>query len=399
MKDLNKNKIYIIVAVICVLLLIFVLIFSIHKHSKQSLVIKGEIEYTEITTGYIVKKEATVQKDGSKVLVPVVAEGAKIAKENIIATYKGEEYKNYEETLANMDNDILQRMQDLPAVYSSEVDAIDEEIYDLVKQSMEENSYNKMQEYKQKINNNINKRASIIGELSPDGAEIKELISKRNEYEKAAKESNDNILAPISGIVVYNADGLEEKLTIKNIDNLDYNNIKRLVDTESDVDNTKIKVVNNYEAYIVIKSDLENVEYMGEGYDYRLRLIEENNYELLVTLERKVETEDGVEVYFKITNGLENIVSLREAEVEIVWDHASGYLVPNEALNKYENKQAYYVSVIRYVEFETIAVDVKIQNEGYSIVKNYTDEKLEELGINSQLPLKLYDRLVIESKK
>ena len=51
-----------------------------------------------------------------------------------------------------------------------------------------------MQEYKQRINSYINKRAGIIGELSPDGAEIKKLIEDRNKYEAKAKKSNDNIL-------------------------------------------------------------------------------------------------------------------------------------------------------------------------------------------------------------
>ena len=46
-----------------------------------------------------------------------------------------------------MDREILERMKDLPTVYSSEVDAIENTIYNLVKQSVGETSYNKMQEF------------------------------------------------------------------------------------------------------------------------------------------------------------------------------------------------------------------------------------------------------------
>ncbi|MBQ8042735.1 MAG: hypothetical protein IJ272_01115 [Clostridia bacterium] len=395
----NINKYYVVIGSICIVAVIILLIFSITENTKQYLVQSGTLEHTEITTGYIVKKEKTISKDQSKVLVPVVSEGARISKNDIIATYKGEEYKNYEETLSQMDKDILERMQDLPIVYSSEVDAIEDAIYVLVKESVGETSYNKMQEYKQKINTNVNKRANIIGELSPAGAEIKKLIEERNEYEAEAKKSNDNILAPIPGIVSYTTDGLEEKLNYEDTNGLDYNTIKKIVSEESQVDNTKIKVVNNYEAYIVMKASLDNVQYIEAGYNYRLRLIEQNNYEFLASLEKVEQVKDGIEVYFKVTNGIENIVNLREAEIEVVWDYSQGLIVPTETLNKYEDKDIYYIIAIKKAEYQKIPVAIKTGNENYIVVKNYTNEELDEVGLDCEYELQLYDRIILQSKK
>ena len=395
----NINKYYIIIGSICVGLILVLLLFTIKENTKQHLAQVGTLEYTEIATGYIIKKEATISKDQTKVLVPVIAEGSRVSKSDIIATYKGEEYKNYEETLNKLDKEILERMQDLPVVYSSEVNAIEHTIYDLVKDSIGETSYNKMQEYKQKINTNINKRAGIIGELSPVGAEIKKLIKERNEYEQQAKNSNDNILATMPGIVSYSTDGLEEKIDYSNIQNVSYNTIKEIVTNEGKSDNTKIKIVNNYEAYIVIKANLDNKEYIEEGYDYRLRLIEQDNYELIGTLEKENILEDGIECYFKITNGIEHIVNLREAEIEIVWDYSTGLSIPSKALYKYEDKDVYYVTAIKFAEYTHIPVSVRIKNESYVLVKNYTDEQLAELNLTSDYSLKLYDRVIIENKK
>lgn len=396
----NKiNKYYVITGTICIVILGVLLVFSMTKNAKQYLVQKGNLEYTEITTAYIVKDEITVSKDKTKVLVPVLAEGSRISKNDIIATYKGEEYKNYEENLSKMDKEILERMQELPAVYSSEVDAIENTIYMLLKDSIGETSYNKMQEYKQKINTNIKKRANIIGTLSPDGAQIKKLIEKRNKYEAEAKSSNDNILAPMGGIVSYVSDGLEDKIDYSNIKKTSYNAIKDTVNDQKQSDNTKIKIVNNYEAYIIIKADLKNIEYMEEGYDYRIRLIEQDNYELLGCLEKMNKTDDGVEVYFKITNGIEHIVNLRQTEVEIIWDHSTGLIVPTEALNKYNNLDANYIKVIKYGEYVNIPVQVRIENENYILVKDYADEQLEEFGLTDSYSLKLYDRIIVESNK
>lgn len=358
------------------------------------LVEKGNIEHTEITTAFVIKEEAVVEKDQTKVLMPVVAQCAKIAKGSIIATYKSDEYINYEETLAQMDQEILNLMQDLPAVYSSEVDAIDTAIYNLVKQSMGENSYNKMQEYKQKINSNINKRANIIGELSPSGAEIKELIAKRNKYEASAKETNDNILAPITGLVVYNTDGLEDTLTIKDVTKLTYDNVKEKVNSNQQINNTKIKVVNNYEAYIIIKADKANKDYIEEGYQYRVRFIEQDRLELLATVEKVIENEENLEVILKFTNGIENIATLRKAEVEVIWDHSEGLMIPTEAI--FEKDGTQFVSVILYSNREDIPVKVRIKNKSYAIVKNYTDEELAEKGLESAYKVTLYDRVVID---
>jgi len=400
MSEENKiNKYYVIIGGAIMLLVVALLIFSVSENTKQYLVDQGTLEHTEITTSYIIKKEKTVDKDQTKVLVPVVAEGSKTSKGDILATYKGDEYANYEETLRDMDKEILERMQDLPTVYSSEVDAIEDTIYLLVKESIGEASYNKMQEYKQKINTNISKRANIIGELSPSGAEIRKLITERNKYEKSAKKSNDNILSPMTGIVSYNTDGLEDDLVYSNINKLDYNTIKEIVNTKKEADNTKIKVVNNYEAYVVARASLDNLEYIEAGYNYRLKLIEQDNYELLGTLEKVNKTEDGIEVYFKITNGIEHIIDLREAEIEIVWGYADGLIVPVEAINKYTEKDTYYISVIDYNGHENIPIKLKLKNDNYAVVSNYTDDELAELGLTSAYDLQLYDRIIIESKK
>jgi len=398
-RESTINKYYVVVGSICMVLLAALLIVSISRNAKQYLVENGTLEYTEIVTGYIVKNEECIRKDQSKVLVPIIADGSKIAKGNIIATYKGEEYKDYEKTLAEMDKQILEKMQDLPVVYSSEIDAIEDTIHLYVKDSIGETVYNKMQDYKQKINSNINKRANIIGELSPDGAEIKKLVKERNEYEASAKKSNDNILAPMPGIVCYTTDGLEDDLKVNNIKNLSYNNIKKVIDENKESDNTNIKVVNNYEAYVVLKASLDNLEYMAEGYDYRLKLIEQDNYELLGNIERIIKTEDGVEVYFRISNGIEHIVNLREVELEVVWGYAEGLIVPTEALNKYENIDSYYITAIKYSEYQNVPVRLELKNDNYSVVKNYSDEELEELNIESEYLLKLYDRIIVNKKQ
>ena len=288
-------------------------------------------------------------------------------------------------------------MKDLPAVYSSEAETLESYIYSLIKSSENETSYNKMQEYKQKINNYINKRANIIGNLSPTGAKVKSLIKKRNEYEQKAKKSNDNIIASKGGIILYSVDGLETKLKIKNIDKLTYDNIEQTVKQYKVKDNTKLKIVNNYEAYIVIKADKKNKGYMLQGFNYKLKLIENNNIEIDGVLYKYVENDDCVEVCFKVTNQIEELVNIRDSEFEVVWDSYEGLMVPISAITNSDGIN--YVTIIRYSNNEKIPVKIRIQNEGFAIVANYSNEELEELKIESDFSLNLFDRIVVEKNK
>lgn len=397
--NIKASPVHYITGVVFIALIVIIICFVLKPTDKRILLKNGTIEKTEIVTAYVIKKESVIDKDIAKVMVPVVGEGSKTQKGGIIATYKSDEYKNYEETLSKMDKEILELMNDLPVIYSSEVDAIDREIYEIVKQSIGETSYAKMQEYKQRINTYINKRANIISDLSPDGAEIRKLITKRNEYESSAKKSNDNVIATMSGLVSYKTDGLEEKLFIDNINELGYSDIKEIVEKNNEIDNTTIKIVNNYEAYIVTKVPLESKEYLKESYDYNIRLLENNNQEIKGELTKICETEDGIELYFKITNGIEYLVDLREIEIEIIWWGTSGLIIENTALNKYENKEIYYVYAVKYSEIVRVPVKVSKQNDNYSVITNYTNEELKEMDLESIYKIKLHDRIIIKNEK
>lgn len=390
----KQNYMYIILGICFVAITVVVLVSDVFSAKEQYLLQNGTLESTEFVTAYVIKNEKIIEKDTSKTIVPVLSNGSKAQKGGIIATYKGKEYENYEETLAEMDKEILEAMQDLPTVYSSEIDTLDLSIYSLISKIDKETSTAKMQEYKQKINNNINKRATIIGELSPKGASVRKLIEERNEYEEKAKKSNDNILAPITGIVSYSTDGLEEKLNISNIENLTYSKIQSLVNENTQSISKNIKVVNNYEAYIVTKVSKKNVGYIEENNDYTLRLIEDSNYELEAELVKFVENEEDIELYFKITNGIEELVDLRDIEIEIVWWQRTGMIVLNTAV--FEENGISYINVIKYSETVKIPVKVLRKNDTYSMVTNYDYEELEELGISTDYEIKLHDRVVID---
>jgi len=68
----------------------------------------------------------------------------------------------------------------------------------------------------------------MIGELSPSGSYIKELNSKKEKLEQKLTENSEYIITPISGIVSYRVDGLEEVLTPEDFSNLTEENLETI---------------------------------------------------------------------------------------------------------------------------------------------------------------------------
>ncbi|MBR5227632.1 MAG: hypothetical protein IKV94_03245 [Clostridia bacterium] len=375
------------------LLLLGASLFSIGE--QKHLVKSDELEFTQLATAYVIKNETIIERDKNKSLIPVVAEGHRVSNKSIIATYKSAEYDFYLAELERMDNEILGLMKDLPPVYSGEIESMENQIRSELKKAVGETSYVEMQDYINTINGLVNKRAVIVGQLAPEGSAIKELIDKRNEYETTMKSSNDNIIATDSGIVSYKTDGLEAVLKADKITSLDYNFVRENISKKHI--SSDIKIIDNFCCYIMTKVDIADREYITPNKTYKIRIVGDTTYELKAKLvSYNINNEENtVDLTFQIQNQIENIATLREVEIEIIWWSAKGMYVPNEAI--FEQDGIKYVSVIKYGKYVEIPIKVYKQNDRNSVVENYESSELEELNIQREYILKLYDNVVVKN--
>ena len=91
---------------------------------------------------------------------------------------------------------------------------------------------------------------------------------------------------------------------------------------------------------------------------------------LIGKLERINEVDGGYEVVFKISNGIEHLISAREIELEIVWWNTTGLFVLRDSV--YEKDGINYVKVIKYGKYSEVPVKILKHNEEYCIIDNYT---------------------------
>lgn len=229
---------------------------------------------------------------------------------------------------------------------------------------------------------------------------MKNLIQKRATLEAELNTSSQIINSPMSGIVSYRVDGLENYF---NVDDFSYLNQKSLdsynLKTGSVIPQTteKGKIVNNFTCYIATPINTEKADNSKIGDKVILRLA--NSKEVDAEIVNIINDTNCKILIFKIKNKIEELIEYRKISFDIIWWKFSGFKISNSAIITDENDLS-YIERIKAGYSEKIFVKILRQNDTYSIVRNYTDEEFEELGFSSEetsdrQQLKLHDEIIL----
>ena len=122
--------------------------------------------------------------------------------------------------------------------------------------------------------------------------------------------------------------------------------------------------------------------------------------EVTATIEYIAEQKSGKKlVIFKITNCVEKLINYRKISFEIIWWKATGLKVPNSAIIEKDGKK--YIVRKRIGYTDNILIKVLKTSGDYSIIENYTNLELKELGysteeIRNMKNIALYDEIIIK---
>jgi hypothetical protein len=396
----NRNKTIILTLIFVILMFgIFKLYEHFFKSQLTYIIVNGYVEKTSDTQGIAIKKETILDIDKMNVTVPIIEQDKRTAKGEIVAIYKTKKYEDYLLKIEEMDKEIQTVIKDLPTVYSNEVAYIDNQISALSKEINGINSYIKMQEYKNKIDNLLYKKIITLGEISPAGSKIKELVESRKEFEEDSKISSDSLRSTAAGLVTYKTDGLENEVNIDNILNYSDKEIEKIIEKygQNTENNYGIKIIDNYMAYIIIKEPIGlNDSYIKEGREYTLKLIDKENINITGSLIKNIKNETNNYCIFKIKNGIENIIDSRIINLEVIWTKTKGMAILTEAIRK-DTSEAYdYITIIKGGQYIKIPIEIKISSDSICIIENISKERRKELNITNTDTFSLYDQVVIQ---
>ena len=409
MKNNKKIKMLLlkIIIILIAILIIAYIIFEVGNLLLQPTDIvtveNGKISSETSTEGYIIREETVLKGENYKNgMSQIKAEGEKISVNENAFRYYTKDEESLNNKIKELDNKIAEAQSEENNIFSSDVKVIENEIENKINQMNNVRDAQKLQEYKGEIEELIKKKTKIIGELSPTGSYMKNLIQKRSEYEKQLNSGSEYMKAQNSGVVSYKVDGLEEKLNVNSLDNITEEFLNKLNLKTGQIipsSNESGKIVNNYYCYIATVLKNNDTQKLEEGKYVKIRLT--NGDEISAKVEKLKPDNDKYIAILKITKDVEELIEYRKINFDIIYWSYSGLKVPNTSLME-ENGLKYVVRV-RAGYKDKILVKVNKSNETYSIIEDYSTDELKELGwtsneIVNNKSIGIYDEIMVNPK-
>src|SRR5574344_124411 len=400
-KKLKRVIIYMVFGLIVIGILFLIFYQKFYNNMETYTVMNGYVEKVVDTQSIILKDEKIMKVSNNSSIIPLVEQGKRVGKNDSIAVYKDNKYQDYTNQLSDIDKQIEVLIKDLPEVYSNDISYIENQIKVISNNARKATSYLKMQEYITQIKNYTNQKIKIVGDLSPSGSKVRELITKRESIEETYKKSSTNITSSISGCVTYKIDGLEDLIDVSKLSSYNSNDFENLfLKYKSNISNDfGIKIVNNFCAYLVIK--VPNNEYVKEGNNYNIMLTDKSDIKENVSLLKTINCDDNnIYCIFKITNGIERLVDSRIENVEIIWNKKDGMVVPLDSITDLnENNNIGYVTLVKNGDYVNVPIKLELSNDNVSVVDNLTDDEKKNNNIECEQKLEIFDQVLMKQKK
>lgn len=397
-----KSNIRIIIVLL--IILVFLIIYLSKSELKQKTiytVVSGDIEHSVETNLYVIKNETVIDYDENQAITAIVEQGRRARENEVIATYQNDSYDEYQRQIAEIDKQIQTLVKDLLDTYSADLINIENKILDYSNEVQGTTSYLKIQEYKTKLDELAYKKITVLANASPDSSAIRELLSQRENLENLSKTSDNTILTPISGVVTYKIDLLENTYDFNDIESYSYSDFDKLISAYDNNSNNDfgIKIVDNFKTYLLVKSQTgENDEYIKAGRNYKIRISDLENLVISATLVKNIKEGECNYSLFKIDNEVDALVDYRKLSCEVIWYTETGIAVPLNAIYKDEIQGYDYVLLVYGADYVRVPVKIISQSDSIALVENVEESEYKKYNLDTTFKIELYDELVIEEK-
>ncbi len=203
-----------IIGIFCVLHLVNKGIKVLKNISQISVVEEGSLKFEESSAGYILRDEKVLQGENYKNgMVQIIAEGQRVAKDKPAFRYYSNGEDEILKQIQTLDDEINATIESSGmTIFSTDITNLELQIEKVVDSMYCMNDLGEIQDKKSELDTYISKKTKITGNLSPADSHVKSLIEQRNRLEGQLSNEAEVIKAPVSGILSYRVDGLEEIL-------------------------------------------------------------------------------------------------------------------------------------------------------------------------------------------
>lgn len=400
-KNKFLSKILLLIIVLTIVYVLYKVINLVITPTNISVVENGFISSEESATGYVIRDEKIIKgEDYQNGIYQIKTEGEKVAKGDYVFRYHGSNEEKLNENIKELNNKIQEAMLGKTDLFPRDVKAIENQIENKIDGLKYKNNIQEINENKKDIDTYIIKKSKIAGESSQAGTYINGLIEEKEKYQAELKKNSEYVKAPMSGVISYRVDNLEEILTPDNFNDLNkekFDNLELKTGQIVTTSNQMGKVINNYECYIATITNSKDAMETKVGRKVTLRLSTQD--EIKATVQYLSNQNDGsMLIVFKISDCVEKLIDYRKITFDIIWWKYEGLKIPKSAII-YDNGLSYVVRN-RAGYYNKILVKILKESENYCIVGTYAYDDLKSMGyndgeINNMRKISIYDEVVI----
>lgn len=396
------------------LVIAFVLVISVNSmlsygnRMTTTIVRSGAEEDLISAEGYIFREQTVINAPSSGYLYCVMAEDERVSLgETVMHIYKNEinisannELKAIDEKLEKLSGTAL-----TGDVFSNDTAKIEQTISQYLRKIPELGSTGNLEgvaDIEEAVNSLIEKRRIITGEVQPvdNNAEIKRLQAEKASVEKKYNIERTLVHAPKTGAFTARIDGLEDKLTLKALEEITPEYFKELDRLPAEAKTAEYansgepigKIVNNFSWSIAARVPADEVEGLQVGSRLKLRFpdISIDTVEGTIT---KITPEVSGKVILVVNSNkyVDMIYSSSRVNVEFVKSSYDGYRIPAKSLRMDGTTMGVYV--IRNDKARFLPVDLIYSGKLWVVVSEKADNTAD-----GNSPLKLYDELIVSAK-
>lgn len=394
----KKHMIYLIFGVI--MLYICYSIYLLVKTPNETVTINsGILTLEESATGYIIREEQVLKGENYKNgLTQIISEGERAAKGQAIFRYSSNQEGEIKSKIEEINLKLQDALSKQPNIPSTDIKNLDKQIDEKIQNLRNLTDIHTITEYKKDIEEIASKKAKIAGLLGQGGTYIQELTKQKEEYEQKLTSDSEYINAPVSGVVSYRVDGLEESLSADDFSNLTEEKLENLGLKTGKIISTSQeagKIINNFDCYLatVLNSDSAKNTEVGNKATITLSSGNEINAEVKYVAKQE---DNKILIVFDLKTLTDELTQYRKISFNITWWSYPGLKVPNTAILEDSNGLKYVIRKKAGLE-QKVIVKVLKKNDKYSIIGTYDNSELESLGIDAKTYIKIsqYDNILL----
>lgn len=403
-----------IIILLFLLLYIPSFVFWIYgKNISVDILRMGEIEESVTVDALIVRNETVVNSPADGIIIKDIEEGEKIRTGSTIATVLNKSSEKLLDDLKALDLRIIEAQREKAkndGFFIEDIKSIDGKIEDklmIVMAQVNNNNISEVKNIKKDIDELIQKKATITGELSISDAHINSLKAQKQVLQESINQNKSNIISDIPGIISYAVDGCESflnqdainSLTPKDIKSIKpQNTVRKMDDLDVEFNKPVVKVISGIDYYIVFAVDKKEAEKFKVEDSLNLR-INDINRTIDGTVMYKSDEADGKFVIAVRTDkAMSDTAALRNINVDLIKNRYSGLVVPVKSLIDIDmTAMTAKIGLVRAQRAEFTPVKIVGRNNEFAIIENV--DKSYYAGDNSlYLSISLYSSYIVNPK-